>query len=70
MNTLKFKTNIQCNGCLTKVTPHLNQLEAIKDWEVDLKSLNRVLTVRTATNEAQEQVIDKLKAIGFFAREI
>ncbi|EAY29844.1 hypothetical protein M23134_05717 [Microscilla marina ATCC 23134] len=55
---------------MTKVTPHLNQLEAIKDWEVDLKSLNRVLTVRTATNEAQEQVIDKLKAIGFFAREI
>ena len=27
METLKFKTNINCGGCVKSVTPHLNQLE-------------------------------------------
>ena len=35
MKTLKFKTNINCGGCVSKVTPFLNNQEGVESWEVD-----------------------------------
>ena len=52
MNTLKFKTNINCTGCLGKVTPILNAETDINNWEVDLKSEDRILTVATTNLNA------------------
>lgn len=65
MNTFKFKTNIQCDGCLAKVTPHLNELSAINHWAVDLTTPNKTLTVQANNPNASDQVIDKLKEVGF-----
>jgi|TARA_B100000508_G_C11462822_1_gene280035 copper chaperone CopZ len=47
MKTLKFKSNINCTGCLSKVTPFLNQEKRIEKWDVDLKHDDRILTVET-----------------------
>ncbi len=33
METLKFKTNINCGGCVAKVTPELNATEGILSLE-------------------------------------
>lgn len=64
MNTLKFKSNIKCTGCLDKVTPHLNSVDSISDWDVDLLSLNKTLTV-TSEEGVEEQVINAVKDAGF-----
>lgn len=48
MNTLKFKTNINCSGCINAVAPHLNQVEGITQWQVDTLDPEKILTVETA----------------------
>lgn len=54
METMKFKTNINCGGCLRGVTPALDGNEAIKSWDVDLQSPDRTLTVETEALTADE----------------
>lgn len=43
----QFKTNINCGGCMAAVKPHLDAQADIKEWEVDTKSPNKVLTVES-----------------------
>lgn len=45
MNTLKFKTNINCNGCINAVTPHLDKVEKLAGWQVDTAHADKILTV-------------------------
>ncbi len=61
METVQFKTNIKCSGCIATVTPVLNELAGQDNWEVDLLSPDKVLTVSTENaNEAQiKQAIEK-----------
>ncbi len=69
MKELKFKSNINCTGCLSKVRPVLDNEEKIETWEVDLQSDDRVLTVKTNDMEVKE-VQEKLAEVGFEAKEI
>jgi len=68
METLKFKTNIKCGGCIATVTPFLNADENIEKWGVDLLSADRVLTVET--NHSSEEVTKLVKKAGYTAEEI
>jgi len=45
METLSFKTNINCNNCVAKVKPFLNQLENIENWQVDINNADKILSV-------------------------
>jgi copper chaperone len=45
MHTLRFKTNIKCNGCIQTVTPFLSGIKEIKEWTVDLNTPDRILMV-------------------------
>jgi copper chaperone len=45
METLKFKTNINCSACLAKATPHLDQEKSIEKWSVDTATPDKILTV-------------------------
>jgi copper chaperone len=56
MKVLKFKTNINCSGCVAGVTPYLNRVEGIK-WSVDIQNPDKILTVET--EEADEGQIEK-----------
>jgi copper chaperone len=47
MKTLKFKTNINCSGCINSVTPHLNATEGITKWNVDTQNADKILTIET-----------------------
>lgn len=61
METLKFKTNIKCGACVAKVTPHLNDVDGIERWAVDLQSPERLLTVEAegvTTDEVQKALTD------------
>jgi len=68
MNTenknLQFKTNINCGGCVAKVTPFLNEAEGIGHWEVDTTHKDKILSVHTE-GITREQVIKKVQQAGF-----
>jgi len=61
METVQFKTNIKCSGCIATVTPVLNEVAGQDNWEVDLQSPDKLLTVSTdkAGKEAIQHAIEK-----------
>lgn len=62
--TLQFKTNINCGGCVAKVTPFLNEAEGVCHWEVDTTNKDKILSVHTKGITEQE-VMQKVKEAGF-----
>ena len=68
-NTLKFKTNINCMGCVSKVTPELDKLTAIENWEVDIRNKDKVLTVE-ASSDKESEVIAAVEKAGFKIEKI
>ena len=65
----KFKTTIQCNGCLSKVTPKLNEILKEQSWSVDLESDDRILTVND-DNVSVDAVVSAVKSVGFEIEEL
>ena len=69
MEILKFKTNINCGGCIAKVTPSLNETIGESNWQVDTQNPNKVLTV-SGTQVSKDEVIKAVKKAGFKAEEV
>lgn len=69
MEKLKFKSNINCTGCLSKVKPVLDNEEKIETWEVDLQSNDRTLIVKTGKMSAEE-IKQAVAKVGFELKEI
>ncbi len=63
-NSLQFKTNINCDGCIAKVTPFLNETKGISHWEVNTASKDKILTVQT-DSITKEEVMQKVHEAGF-----
>ncbi|MCR8557376.1 heavy-metal-associated domain-containing protein [Mucilaginibacter sp. BJC16-A38] len=70
METLKFKTNINCGGCIATVSPALNELKDIQHWEVDTANPDKILTVNADDGLTAGQVIDALKQKGYKAEKV
>jgi copper chaperone CopZ len=68
MNTIKFKTNIKCTGCLSTVTPYLNDLAGEGNWNVDLDNPQRILTVEGGLSE--NEINTAVQKSGFTAEKI
>ncbi len=68
MTTQQFKTNIKCGGCIAAVKPHLDKAEGIENWEVDLQSPDRILTVKTDKSPKEVEAI--VKEAGYEAMPI
>ena len=66
MKTLKFKTNMNCGGCVSKVTPFLNKQEGVKSWEVDTANPDKILTIES-DGASEEDLKSTLQKIGFKA---
>ena len=66
METIKFKTNINCDACVAKVTPVLNDNLSIEKWKVDTQNPNKILTVE-GENINQQELIQSLETIGYKA---
>ncbi|WP_033566147.1 heavy-metal-associated domain-containing protein [Sphingobacterium sp. SYP-B4668] len=60
----QFKTNINCNGCVAKVSPFLNDAEGICHWEVDTASRDKVLTLKSE-GITEQQVMETVQKAGF-----
>jgi len=60
----RFKTNINCSGCVAKVTPALNAVKGIQRWEVDTNVKEKILSIHPQSITRQE-VIEAVKSSGF-----
>ena len=45
MKTSKFKTNAKCDGCVARIADKLNEIVPREQWNIDLSTTDRVLTV-------------------------
>ncbi len=68
MNTLRFKTTINCANCVRAITPALNGEPAIQAWQVDTASPDKLLTVSTDLGAAQVESL--VQEAGFQAQSI
>ncbi|MFM1763129.1 MAG: hypothetical protein RLZZ512_919 [Bacteroidota bacterium] len=67
MNTLQFKTNINCGNCIKSVTPFLNALETVDRWQVNTDVSDKILSIETEESEAmvRQQVEKAVQDAGF-----
>ena len=65
METLKFKTTIKCSGCLEKVTPYLNETAGEDNWEVDIQTPEKVLTVATDKDITEQEIVKAVVEAGY-----
>jgi copper chaperone CopZ len=63
METQKFRTDIKCMGCVSKVTPHLNEAVGENNWEVDINNPAKILTVKNEADAAK--VKEAVNKAGF-----
>ena len=64
MEIVQFKTNINCGGCIAKVTPFLNQEKGVKKWKVDTANPGKILTVEKE-GISEDEIIAVVKKAGF-----
>jgi copper chaperone CopZ len=69
MTEIKFKTTINCAGCIAKATDTLNNLAGKDQWTVDISNPNKILTI--AKDQVDEdQLIKAVQGIGFKIEKI
>lgn len=69
MKTLKFKTNVNCGGCIATITPHMNEVKGIVNWSVDTANPQKILTVETPDLQP-EVIVETLKKAGYKAESL
>ena len=65
-NILTFKTSINCRSCIKAVTPFLEHVAGIKQWDVDTINPDKILTVKSSGATADE-VLTAVQKAGFTA---
>jgi copper chaperone len=65
----QFKTTIKCAGCMEKVSPFLNEKLAPEEWNVDIFTPSKILTVESDKMTAEE-IESTVKRAGFQIEQI
>jgi copper chaperone len=68
MKKIKFKTNINCGGCIAGIAPFLDENKEISTWRVDISDPRRILTIETGSSA--ELILKVIQTAGFKAEEI
>ena len=63
-NEFKFKTNLNCGGCVAKVKNDLDNNVTIAHWEVDINNADKILTV-ISNGITPENIIEIIQNKGF-----
>ncbi|CAM3456182.1 hypothetical protein D3C87_860500 [compost metagenome] len=63
---IQFKTNLNCGGCVSKVSADLDNAAGICEWSVDTSNSDKILTVKSK-GISEEEVIEIIKRKGFIA---
>jgi copper chaperone len=62
--TFVFKTNINCSGCVAKVTPVLDAKDGIKSWTVDTANRDKILSI-TSNGITRNEIVETIQKAGF-----
>jgi copper chaperone len=69
MQTVQFKTNIKCSGCIAKVTLALDQVAGKDNWQVDIENPNKVLSV-SSEHLSEKAIKTAIETAGFTAGKL
>ena len=69
METIKFKTTINCGTCVAKVKPVLDSQDDVSQWEVDTENPDKILTVH-GENIDEADLVKVLQKVGYKAERI
>ena len=69
MSSIALKTNINCGGCVAKVTPSLNAAVGEGNWNVDTANPKKILTV-TNDKVDKKEVMKAVQKAGFKVEEL
>ncbi|MCB2194470.1 MAG: heavy-metal-associated domain-containing protein [Bacteroidetes bacterium] len=50
MKTIRFKSNLKCNGCVNAIKPGMESIDEIKSWRVFLDVNDKIIEVETDGN--------------------
>jgi copper chaperone CopZ len=64
MEKLIFKTNLRCSGCVKAITLGMESIKEVRDWKVDLESVDRLLEV-DAVADVSDKVMENVKKAGY-----
>lgn len=62
----KFRTNLNCSGCVSKMKSDFDNEKSISEWNVDTENKDKILTVKTS-DLTEEDIIDMVNEKGFEA---
>lgn len=66
---LKFKTTLNCGGCISKVKNDLDNAKNIVHWSVDTDNADKILTV-SSKGITEDEVITIVNSKGFKAERV
>ncbi len=62
--TMQFKTNINCSGCVERVSSELDNSEGVCHWSVDTTNKDKILSVHSK-GISEEEIIRLIQRAGF-----
>ncbi|MBO9200107.1 MULTISPECIES: hypothetical protein [Niastella] len=69
MEVLVFKTNLRFKKQINAVTPHINNLQGIARWNVDLDDTDKILRIESV-DLSPRSVEVTLQQAGYFCEEL
>lgn len=66
---LKFKTTLNCSGCVSKVQTDFDNNKGIAEWHVDTDHSDKILTINS-NGVSEEEVVQIIIKKGFKAELI
>jgi hypothetical protein len=69
MEVLVFKTNLRFKKQIDAVTPHINNLQGVARWNVDLDDTDKILRIESV-DLSPRSVEATLQQAGYFCEEL
>ena len=69
MQILVFKTNIRYKKNISSVTPHLQSVTGIMEWNVDLKDRDKILWIK-AIDVIPASIENLVQGAGYYCEEL
>ncbi len=69
MQILVFKTNVRSRKRVDALKPHLENIQGIIKWNIDLQNIDRVLRVECASTPP-DIIASRLQQAGYYCEEL
>lgn len=70
METIRFKTNLKCNGCIAAIKSSMDNIEGMIKWEVDLTTPEKEMKAEVESDANTDKIIAAFKSCGYEAERI